>query len=355
MATAGAEVRGDAADALEARLLPILRCPACGRDPLALRAGAAPGPTPRFAVADRHLACDGCGAGYPLTSDLIPVVWSPGLRDWMIGQASAASTNVGANVEIYDIISSDYEKYTRQNAEIGRRITAAVRRATSGGARGALHLDFGCGPGHVIDWLRGEGLTSIGLDVSLENLRNVRRATGALVVCGDATAMPFKDGVFGVVTESSALHHIEDWRAAVREACRVAGPRGGVVIDSEPSREHMAWSRLATALFEARFPVYKALSYVLRDKYMFRDIEQAKRNLEAEIHHQPGTGFPVDELEATFAGAGFEVETVRSPTDDLRSVGRPSWKGIVLQALSLRNPWDPTLGLFTTIARRRGA
>ena len=53
----------------------------------------------------------------------------------------------------------------------------------------------------------------------------------------------------------------------------------GIIIDSEPSDMQMAWSRIAIAFFNARFPIYKALSYFIKDKYVFRDIKRANLNL----------------------------------------------------------------------------
>lgn len=114
----------------------------------------------------------------------------------------------------------------------------------------------------------------------------------------------------------------------------------------------MAWSPLAVMVFNARFPIYKALSYFKRDKYIFRNTDQAKLNVQAEVHHQPGTGFPLDEVEALFTKAGFRVDIVLSPTPELSSKGSPGWNGIVLNILSARNPWNPKYGAFTAISSR---
>jgi len=213
------------------------------------------------------------------------------------------------------------------------------------------HLDFGCGPGHVLGWLTQPNFLQIGLDVSINNLRNAHRNSGALVVWGDATNMPFSKEAFDVVTESSALHHIEDWKSVISESCRVCKKTGGVLIDSEPSSDQMAWGPLAIAVFNARFPFYRILSYIKRDKYLFRNIKQAKRNLQAEIDHQPGTGFPLEELRSSFEGAGFAADIIVSPDPELRSVAAPDWKSIVLNVLSGRNPWNPRYGSFTVIAK----
>ena len=121
------------------------------------------------------------------------------------------------------------------------------------------------------------------------------------------------------------------------------------MLDAEPSRETVAFSKLAVFIFNLRFPVYKLLSYFRKDKYIFRDIEQAKLNLKAEIHHQPGTGFPLDELEALFKQAGYQLHLYHSPGADLDTIRPPKMKNVLLNLLSLRNPWNPGLGSFTAI------
>ena len=164
--------------------------------------------------------------------------------------------------------------------------------------------------------------------------------------------MPFAEESIDIVTESSVLHHIVNWKNAITESIRICKKFGGIVIDSEPSRDQLAWSPLAIMVFNARFPIYKALSYFMRDKYIFRNTDQAKLNLMAEIHRQPGTGFPLDEIEALFTKAGFNVDIVLSPTTELDSKGSPGWKSIVLNVLSVRNPWNPKYGDFTAVASR---
>jgi SAM-dependent methyltransferase/uncharacterized protein YbaR (Trm112 family) len=328
-------------------LLPLLQCPACQSAPLEAAAGEFPEPIP-FAQAEVHLGCTGCGERYPVTADGIPVMWTVNLKEQML-QPPDPDSNLGANLEIYNAISDDYQRYTRQLPDNALRIQDAAGRIMADAAPGQYHLDFGCGPGQVLGWLSDFGLTSVGLDVSLVNLRNARRATNALVVCGDASRMPFRDDAFGLVTEASVLHHILDWEAVVSEACRVCAPAGGIVLDAEPSREMVAFSTLAVWVFDLRFPVYKLLSYIRKDKYIFRDTEQAKLNLKAEIHHQPGTGFPLDRLAALFKEAGFHLHLYHAPGADLDSIKPPKPANIILNLLSFRNPWNPKLGSFTAI------
>lgn len=310
----------------------------------------------------KTIHCEQCREHYPITDDLIPIMWSENLRQAFlnINQKQKADhktndtvKNVLANVKVYDDISSDYNKYTRQNPIIGERIKNSVKKIfPDNKTEGFFHLDFACGPGHLLRWLKPFGFQQVGLDVSLENLRNARKSTGCFVICGDACNMPLADGTFSLVTESSALHHILDWKSAVTESCRICKERGGIIMDSEPSDMQMDWSPLAVTVFNARFPIYKMLSYFVKHKYIFRNIKRAKQNLQAEIHHQPGTGFPLGVLKSTFENSRFEVQIITSPTAELDSCSNPNWKSIVLNLLSARNPWNPNYGNFIAIATR---
>ncbi len=302
------------------------------------------------------LTCGYCGSRYPITADMIPIVWTESLRRSFSAmnktdRAGEMDGNMCANVKIYDNISDDYHIYTRRNMDICIRMRNSVKRIfVAGGTENLLHLDFGCGPGHVLNWLEPFGFRQVGLDVSLTNLRNALKGGNRMVVCGDACNMPFKDGTFSLVTESSVLHHIYDWKSVVSESCRICARGGGIILDSEPGSMQMALSPLAVAVFNARFPVYKAASYFIKSKYIYRNEEKARLNLQAEIHHQPGTGFPLDELGGIFKASDFDAEIIVSPTPELKSRARPNWKGIVLNYLSGRNPWNPKYGAFSVIA-----
>jgi len=107
------------------------------------------------------------------------------------------------------------------------RIAACLDLATPG-----VIVEVGCGHGQLLERLRAaagqRGPTVVGIDPS--------RAAGALPakglagVRGDGERLPFRDAALRGVVYDGALHHLIDYRAALREAHRVLVPGGRLVL-----------------------------------------------------------------------------------------------------------------------------
>ena len=99
---------------------------------------------------------------------------------------------------------------------------------------GMLVLDVGCGTGAFLVPYAAAGCRVAGLDASAEMLASARRrlGPGALLVRGDATALPFPSGAAGLVTATMLLHSLSaaGRGAALAEMARVAAPSGCVVL-----------------------------------------------------------------------------------------------------------------------------
>lgn len=95
-------------------------------------------------------------------------------------------------------------------------------------------LDLGCGDGHF-GGLAFDRPPDVAIDLAVDAVAEAgrRREYGA-VVCGDARRLPFRDAVFGSVVSNSALEHVEDVDAALREARRVLG-KGGALVATTPT------------------------------------------------------------------------------------------------------------------------
>ena len=134
-------------------------------------------------------------------------------------------------------------------------------------------LEVGGGQSGLAAMLYPEArVTTLDLDPSFADAP-CNRAERVTFVQGDATALPFDDASFDVVTQFDLLEHVPDDDSAAREAVRVLRP-GGTLLVSTP---HTRW----------RYPWYGA----------FRSVAPTEEELFAEWGHVR-RGYTVDDLRA---------------------------------------------------------
>ena len=114
-------------------------------------------------------------------------------------------------------------------------------------------VDLGAGGGWCSDLLQRLNRSAVAVDISLEMLRVIaERPTRKPIraVAGDFERLPFADGSFDKAVCLSAIHHVPDIGAAVREIHRVLAP-DGVAVFSEPGVGHAGkpWSVSASRDF----------------------------------------------------------------------------------------------------------
>jgi ubiquinone/menaquinone biosynthesis C-methylase UbiE len=99
----------------------------------------------------------------------------------------------------------------------------------------ATILDVGAGTGRLFEFVKEQHLPFgvMGIEPSVAQ-RNVAYAKGIrpdMLIDGDATKLRFPEDHFDFCTEFGVLHHIREYRQAVREICRVAS-KGVFLSDS---------------------------------------------------------------------------------------------------------------------------
>jgi SAM-dependent methyltransferase len=210
-------------------VLPILACPRC-----------------RSAAPFRDLRNPRC-----TTCGLEPQATIPGVLD-LIDEASDERTVSSTEQRLMEseLVARVYERVWRPT--FVRVLAGKGAGAAVGGLSGELFihkhglglddkpgpwLDLSCGPGAFVRALAAAapGALIVGLDISRAMLdvaaQRTAGYTNAVLVRGDAHALPFVDGAFGGVNNAGALHAYDDPELVFREVRRVLRP-GGVYVGS---------------------------------------------------------------------------------------------------------------------------
>ncbi len=160
-------------------------------------------------------------------------------------------------------------------------------------APGAAVLEVGCGNGVSTGLLaqrfRPRRLVAFDFDPSMVERarRRLQQAPGGVaeLTAADAARMPFPDGEFDAVFEAGVVHHVPQWREALKEMGRVLHP-DGLLFFAEPSRGRL-----------------------IRGMYRF-------------LPHDRGSMFSAQELVTVLSDAGLElrVPLTRLPLWDVAGV-----------------------------------
>lgn len=118
---------------------------------------------------------------------------------------------------------------------------------------GGRVLEVGCGQGVGVELLLdrfGAGEV-VAIDVDAKMVRRARRrlrdrAGQVQIKTGDACAIGEPDASFDAVVEFAAVHHIPNWRDALKEVARVLRPGGQFVFEDHDVTRH-SW--IAKVLF----------------------------------------------------------------------------------------------------------
>jgi ubiquinone/menaquinone biosynthesis C-methylase UbiE len=149
------------------------------------------------------------------------------------------------------------EKLTMNNpvrAALQRHYEAALLERLGGRLDGGRALETGCGRGVgigiVLDRFGADRVDGFDLDPDMVE-RARRRWDGDPRVhlsVGDATAIDGPDASYDAVFDFGIVHHVPDWRAAIREVRRVLRPGGRFYFEEVTRHALDRWTY--RALFE---------------------------------------------------------------------------------------------------------
>ncbi|WP_407560451.1 demethylmenaquinone methyltransferase [Streptomyces sp. 184] len=149
---------------------------------------------------------------------------------------------------MFDDVAANYD-LTNDVLSLGqaRLWRRAVARAVDA-RQGQRVLDLAAGTGTSSLPFTAAGAYVVPCDFSLGMLREGKRRHPRLpLTAGDATRLPFADGVFDAVTISFGLRNVQETDAALREMRRVTRPGGRLVICEF---SHPTWTPFRTVYTE---------------------------------------------------------------------------------------------------------
>jgi SAM-dependent methyltransferase len=121
------------------------------------------------------------------------------------------------------------ERYPRGRPYFHPLVVERIRTSLSLSRPIARAIDVGCGTGLSTSALKEIAERIVGVDMSPEMIRLAGRDARIAYAIADALKLPFNQGVFELMTLSSAFHWLERG-AFLREAARVLRPRGWLVV-----------------------------------------------------------------------------------------------------------------------------
>ena len=254
---------------ISARLLSLVRCPACH----ATLAGDA-----------ALLTCQRCGTRYGATSgdflDLRP-------RESFEEQTKYLDESLHADAR-YERVSPPF---------LGSKIRNDMLRAFLAPAPGDLVVDLGCGSGRALLWNRDWRAPAVGIDIAPYFAAEARQEVDLLL--GDLRRLPFADATFTKAYSLDVLEHLspEALRGMLAEAARILAPGGTLFVYTHVRRNAkiavgLRWiNRLAQRLDRAGL------------------IDLRQEHLRKSDHLNPLADIP--DLERTVEASGFRVARIR--------------------------------------------
>lgn len=101
---------------------------------------------------------------------------------------------------------------------------------------GRNSLDVGCAYGFVVDMFCSLGYEAYGVDISSYALSEGKSLGIANLLRGDGSNLPFRSGVFNLITCFETLEHLKSPEDALKGVYNLLSPRGIIIVTTTLSR-----------------------------------------------------------------------------------------------------------------------
>lgn len=158
----------------------------------------------RSLVLEGSLICRDCGHVFPIADGIADLIVLEGDRSVMAAKKKEIAIRNSEAREIYDWIVGEYRT---------RLETHYILRQLGNILSEKKLLDLGCGTGRITQALVQRRAEVIGVDYSIQSLREAMMKVGGDgrgldLLAADITSLPFKSDYFDIVVSSQVLEHL---------------------------------------------------------------------------------------------------------------------------------------------------
>ena len=201
-------------------------------------------------------------------------------------------------------------------------------------------LDWGCGRGEAVLWLRDRGYQACGIDIEdtyVERGRELLRQRGqdetVLRVIAPPADTPFADGEFHYVFSDQVLEHVPELEPVLAEIARVTAP-GGATFHSFPAHLHPVEDHLRMP-FVHYFPknrsryVWVLLCVLLGRGPRWNHLEESGRLARSRAYYEYSVSATYyrtpQRVQRAFAASGLKAQFVTAAKSSWRRLRLADW------------------------------
>lgn len=224
----------------------------------------------------------------------------------MTSHSDISEQNIRANRAYHDYVAKNYERDPRvrlgaMHANSAKRLEW-LQRQYAIPTDSSLVLNLGCGTGNLMKKADEIFGFTVGMDISLNMLKQAKRYTNSLVQA-DALKIPLKSESLSLVFCAALLHHIYDLKVFFGSVYRVLKP-GGIFYSDYDLNRRFSQTIKRIPFFSFIFSSYKNIS----DKFIFtKEDKRAWRAIHdiAEYHEEFRNGLEPSEIVNIARRVGF--------------------------------------------------
>jgi len=150
----------------------------------------------------------------------------------MVDMTEVMKANVLVHTKMIDVYNNE-PHFRPENQDKVKKVLEDLKSRVQGDKL----LDVGCGTGFIINLAKDFFSEIHGVDITTAMLSKVDTTSGNITLHNTPVEeLPFSNNYFDVVSAYAFLHHLEDYKLALKEVFRVLKTGGLFYVDLEPNK-----------------------------------------------------------------------------------------------------------------------